>query len=79
MTPVLKIAPVNRIKVDQIEAEHLHEVLEPCQTVAVTFSSQKKMQSYRRMIYSINKQGDFRYRTVRDEQSMWGLVIWRMA
>lgn len=79
MTPVLKIQPVNRIKVDEIGADHLHEVLEPAQTVAITFSSDKKMQSYRRMIYSINKQGEFRYRTIRDEQSMWGLVIWRMA
>lgn len=79
MTPVLKIKTVNRLKADKIEADHLHEVLEPAQTVAITFKDEKKMMSYRRMIYTINKQGEFRYRTLRDDGSTYGLIIWRMV
>lgn len=79
MTPVMHIKIVNRIKTESINATDLHSILEPAQTVCITFESQKKLESYRRMIYTINRQGEYRYRTLRDEQEMWGLVIWRMA
>lgn len=56
----------------------LHSVLEPTQTQVITFKAEKDMKSYRAMLYSINKQGEYRYRTIRDEHSMWGIVVWRM-
>lgn len=68
-------APLNS---DSISAADLHEVLEPAQTVLRTFESEKKLVGYRRMLYDINRQGTYRYRTLRDEEHMWGLVIWRM-
>lgn len=58
--------------------ELLHDILPVTSTVILTFRSEKAMRSYRSMLYVINKQGSFRYRTIRDEMSMWGLVIWRM-
>jgi hypothetical protein len=61
-----------------ISPEHLHEILPPARTKIVTFRNQKAMESYRRMIYAINKQGDFRYRTMRDDLSMYGLVLFRL-
>lgn len=77
---------VRRIKANKpaakqsaIAAADLHAILEPAQTVVITFESEKKMRSYRSMIYSINKQGEYRYRTIRAEDEMWGLVVWRMA
>lgn len=61
-----------------VEPDELHRYLEPTSTLIVTFGAEKEMQRYRRLIYSINAQGSFRYRTIRDEASMWGVVIWRM-
>jgi hypothetical protein len=61
-----------------VTPEHLHEFLPATETRVITFRSEKTMESYRRMLYTINRQGSYRYRTIRDEGSMWGLVIWRM-
>jgi hypothetical protein len=61
-----------------IRPEDLHTVLPATHTHCITFRSEKHMRSYRSMIYSINKQGEFRYRTLRAEDEMWGLIIWRM-
>lgn len=58
--------------------DKLHLLLAPAQTHVITFRGEAAMQSYRRMLYSVNKQGQYRYRTMRDENSMWGLVVWRM-
>lgn len=44
----------------------------------MTFSSEKHMRNYRAMLYSINKQGSFRYRTIRDETQSYGIIVWRM-
>jgi hypothetical protein len=61
-----------------ISPEYLQEFLTPCQTRVITFRSEKSLRSYRSMVYSINRQGTYRYRTMRDEQSMWGLILYRM-
>lgn len=61
-----------------IPPEHLHEYLEPIASRIITFRSEKTLQSYRRMLYTVNRQGQFRYRTIRDEASSFGLVLWRM-
>ena len=72
-------APVKQLRRGTyIPPEHLHEYLEPTLTRVITFRSEKALQSYRRMLYTVNRQGQFRYRTIRDEQSSFGLVIWRM-
>lgn len=72
---------VTRVKADAhgyVNPALLQNVLDPAQTVVITFASEASMRRYRFNLYAINKQGDFRYRTVRDELSMWGLVVWRM-
>jgi hypothetical protein len=56
----------------------LHEQLDVITCLSLSFSSDKRMKQYRKMIYSVNKQGEYRYRTLRAENEMWGLVIWRM-
>lgn len=61
-----------------IDPDKLYEVLPTASTVVITFSKEAEMQRYRRMLYTINHQGEFRYRTLRDEYSMWGIVVWRM-
>lgn len=61
-----------------VAPEHLHEYLPATDTRVITFRSEKSLRAYRSMLYSVNRQGQFRYRTIRDEGSMWGLVIWRM-
>jgi hypothetical protein len=62
-----------------MEPEQLHTVLKATSTIIITFESEKRLLSYRQMLYKINKQGEYRYRTMRDELSMFGLVIWRMV
>lgn len=71
---------VRRVKLESgvTDPETLHLQLAPTQTVAITFSSNKRMEQYRRLIYSINRQGKYRYRTLRDDGSMWGIIVWRM-
>jgi hypothetical protein len=61
-----------------VRPQDLSSVLNPTQTHLITFRGQSSMESYRRMLYTINKQGEFRYRTLRAENEMWGLLIWRM-
>ena len=75
---VLSIASAPNPTLNSINVEDLHKMLKPAQTVAVTFPSEKRLQAYRRSLYSINKQGTFRYRTIRDETQMWGIIVWRM-
>ena len=71
--------PVTRnVSNSYIDAEQLHELLPVAATYVMTFRSEKKLASYRRMLYSVNGQGTFRYRTLRDEHSAYGLAIWRM-
>lgn len=64
---------------DYTTPAQLHLVLAPTTTLLRGFRSQKEMMGYRRMIYSINKQGEYRYRTIRAESEMWALIIWRMV
>lgn len=61
-----------------VAPEHLHSVLDPCNTQLISFRSEKSLKSYRAMLYTINRQGEYRYRTIRAETEMWGLLIWRM-
>ena len=61
-----------------VDPEKLHNVLSVTQIHEMTFRSETAMTQYRRMLYSINKQGDYRYRTIRSEGSMWAIAIWRM-
>jgi hypothetical protein len=61
-----------------VAPEHLHEVLRRASAKIVTFRNESAMKRYRQMIYSINKQGDFRFATRRDDKSMWGVIIIRL-
>lgn len=61
-----------------VDPDGLHLLLEPAQTREITFRSEKAMRSYRAMIYTINKQATYRYRTIRSEGSMWAILLWRM-
>lgn len=81
------VLPMNRLTVKRrkraearnyIAPADLHSVLEPTHTQVITFKTEKDMRSYRQMLYTVNKQGEYRYRTLRDEHSMWGIVVWRM-
>ena len=61
-----------------IHPDRLHKSLRVTQTQEITFSSERHMRSYRGMLYDINRQGQFRYRTIRSEGSMWSILVWRM-
>lgn len=61
-----------------IDPEQLHGLLKVTQIHEMTFRGEKEMQRYRHLLYSINKQGTYRYRTMRSEGSMWAIAIWRM-
>ena len=61
-----------------VDPEHLHSVLKVTQIHEMTYRSEADMERYRRLLYSINKQGEYRYRTMRSEGSMWAIAIWRM-
>ena len=61
-----------------IAPDHLKDFLQPTQIREITFRSENSMEAYRRMVYSINKQGEFRFRTMRSDASHWALAIWRM-
>lgn len=61
-----------------IAPSDLHEYLQPTNIKEITFRSEKKMAQYRNMLYSINKQGQLRYRTMRSDASHWAIAVWRM-
>lgn len=61
-----------------INVADLHTVLEATQTVVLAFPDDKRMKSYRSMIYTINRQGEFTYRTLRNPEDHRELVVWRM-
>lgn len=80
MAAIHQLRPIPRVKAgsDYIDPATLHLQLAPTSTVAITFAKEKELQRYRRLIYSINRQGTYRYRTMHDEFSSHGLIIWRM-
>jgi hypothetical protein len=43
--------------------QELHHALEVAPSVTLKFYSRKKMLSYRQNLYSVNRQGQFRYST----------------
>jgi hypothetical protein len=49
--------------------QQLHEVLEIAPMVTLRFANRKRLNSYRQMLYSVNVQGRFRYRTQREGQT----------
>jgi len=74
---MLKRAELVRVR-HNISPADLHLTLSPTATVVVTFNRELEMMRYRRLLYDINRQGKYRYRSLRDEEHMWGLIIWRM-
>lgn len=56
----------------------LHTILQPAQTEIMFFASEKSLMSYRRMLYTINAQGTFQYRTLRNPKDHRELIVWRM-
>lgn len=81
MTNIHRLPLPKRLKATDsgyVDPHQLHDVLPPTQVVVITFAKENEMWRYRRLLYSINAQGKYRYRTIRDEYSMWGIVIWRM-
>jgi hypothetical protein len=62
---------------EQTDPRQLHHVLPRAASKIVTFRSERELERYRRNLYAINQQGEFRYRTIRDENSSFGVVIWR--
>jgi hypothetical protein len=57
--------------------KQLHEVLDVAPMVTMRFGSEKRLINYRQMLYSVNKQGEFRYSTRRE--GMLKLHIMRLA
>jgi hypothetical protein len=75
---MIKLRVVDEGHNSHTNPDDLHKILKPTQVHEITFSSEKRLHSYRLMIYSINKQGKYRYRTMRAEDHAYALVIWRM-
>lgn len=61
-----------------IEPKDLHTVLEPTRTEIMFFPEEKKMRSYRKMLYSVSAQGEYSYRTLRNPEDHRELIVWRM-
>ena len=61
-----------------ISPADLHTVLEPAQTEVMFFTEEKAMKRYRSMLYSINAQGTYQYRTLRNPKDHRELIVWRM-
>ena len=61
-----------------VAPELLHTVLRKAATQLITFATHKAMQRYRARLYSINRDGIRRYRTIRDDEHMYGLLILRL-
>jgi len=56
----------------------LHTILQPAQTEVMFFTEEKAMKRYRTMLYSINAQGTYQYRTLRNPNDHRELIVWRM-
>jgi hypothetical protein len=71
---------VEKITADSgyVPPEDLHKVLRRASSHIVTFSSEKSLRHYRQKLYSINHDGIRRYRTIRDDYSMFGIIIIRI-
>lgn len=63
---------------EYVDPLKLHTVLRRTATHEISFPSEKRMASYRRMLYDVNRQGTYKYRTLRSESAPYGIVIWRM-
>jgi len=67
----------HRVKESEVNADTLATIA-VADVLCIGFKSEKNMARYRRLVYSINKQGDFRYRTIRSDGGMWELLILRL-
>lgn len=54
--------------------KELHFALEVAPMVSLKFASRKRLDSYRSMLYSVNVQGRFRYRTQREGQTKLHII-----
>lgn len=54
--------------------KELHLALEVAPMVTLKFASRKRLDSYRSMLYSVNVQGQFRYRTQREGQTKLHII-----
>lgn len=52
----------------------LHHQLEIAPMVSLRFATRKRLDSYRSMLYSVNTQGRFRYRTQREGQTRLHII-----
>jgi hypothetical protein len=67
----------HRVKEGEVNAETL-STINVADVLCIAFKSDKNMARYRRLVYSINKQAEFRYRTIRSDGGMWELLILRL-
>jgi len=67
----------HRVKEGEANAETL-QTINVADVLCISFRSDKNMARYRRLVYSINKQAEFRYRTIRSDGGMWELLILRL-
>jgi hypothetical protein len=73
--------PVNRVQAvvnPNPNPQSLASVLHKSQMIRVIFGSEHELQKYRSNLYSINAHGIVKYRTVRDNNTMYGLKVWRI-
>lgn len=49
-----------------VTPHQLHHLLAVAPSIKLHFASEAKLRNYRQMLYTVNKQGEFRYRTQRD-------------
>jgi len=61
-----------------VEPSMLHTVLRKATSHLVTFATHRAMQRYRSKLYAVNRDGIRRYRTIRDDEHMYGLLILRL-
>jgi len=74
---VASISVSHRVKEGEVNEQTLRTI-DVADVLCISFRAEKNMARYRRLVYSINKQAEFRYRTIRGDGGMWELLILRL-
>lgn len=72
------VTVAHRIKGSDVDAKELSSLIPVAAVLCIGFTQEKQMARFRRLVYSINQQQQFRYRTMRGDGAMWELLVLRL-
>lgn len=72
------ITIARRVREGDVDKETLSSMVNVADVLCISFRKEQSMQRFRRLVYSINRQATYRYRTLRGDGSMYELLVLRL-